>query len=410
MDTPLLQTKLYIPIIRPDPAARLSRRPPGGRASLIPRPHLIDRLNEGLPGKLTLISAPAGFGKTTLVSAWLDQLNLPAAWLSLDEEDNELARFLTYFIAALQTVQPEVGTELLALLQSSPLPPSHTLLTLLINDLAARSEKLILVLDDYHTLETDPIDQALTYFIEHLPPAMHLVLTSRIDPNLPLARLRARGQLNELRSSDLRFTPEETARFLAQMTGLSLTAAEVAALDRRTEGWIAGLQMAALSLRQREGAVAEFIEEFSGSHHYIMEYLVDEVLQHQPVEVQTFLLYASILDRLCGPLCEAIWRGGEAPGSGRDPPPVVPDASRAQALLAYLEQANMFITPLDDQRQWYRYHPLFAELLRHRLHQTYPINTTLPREIKHEQLFALYRRCIPISLSIQPDDRDNISS
>ena len=361
MERLVLQTKLYIP------QARV--------ADLVPRPYLIERLNEGLPGKLTLISAPAGFGKTTLASHWLGQLNLPAAWLTLDEDDNDLARFLTYFIAALQTIQPEVGTDVLALLQSSPLPPSHTLLTLLINDLTAISEKSLLVLDDYHSLETDTIDQALTFFIEHMPPALHLVLTGRADPNLPLARLRAKGQLNELRSAELRFTPAETTQFLKQMTKLSLTAAEMDALDSRTEGWIAGLQMAALSLRQREPAtVTQFIEEFSGSHRYIMDYLVDEVLQQQPAGVQSFLLYTSILDRLCGPLCEAILRGGEAPGSGQafTPPPVAPGARSAQELLAYLEQTNLFITPLDDQHHWYRYHPLFADLLRHRLHQTYP--------------------------------------
>jgi LuxR family maltose regulon positive regulatory protein len=369
MDEPLLQTKLYVPMTRPDPATRL-------RTSLVPRPHLVEQLDEGLPGKLTLISAPAGFGKTTLVSSWLEHVNLPAAWLSLDEDDNDWARFWTYFIAALQTIQPEVGTEVLALLQSSPLPPSHTLLTLLINGLTAISERFILVLDDYHTIETETIDQALDFFIEHLPPLMHLVLTSRVDPNLSLARLRASGQLNELRSADLRFTPAETTRFLEHMTGLSLTAAEVAALDRRTEGWIAGLQMAALSLQQREAAaVSQFIAEFSGSHRYIMDYLVDEVLQGQPAEVQTFLLYTSILDRLCGPLCEAILRGSEAPpGNGLDfaPPPEIPGASRAQELLAYLEHANLFIHPLDDQRHWYRYHPLFADLLRQRLQQAYP--------------------------------------
>jgi LuxR family maltose regulon positive regulatory protein len=369
MDAPLLQTKLYIPMTRPDPATRL-------RTSLVPRPRLMERLNEGLPGKLTLICAPAGFGKTTLASSWLEQVNLPAAWLSLDEDDNDLARFLTYLIAALQRIQPEVGTGVLALLQSSPLPSSHTLLTLLINDLTAISERFILVLDDYHTIETETIDQALTFFIEHLPPLMHLVLTSRVDPNLSLARLRASGQLNELRSADLRFTPAETAQFLEQMAGLSLAPSEVAALDKRTEGWIAGLQMAALSLRQREAAaVSQFIQEFSGSHHYIMDYLVDEVLQGQPAEVQTFLLYTSILDRLCGPLCEAILRGSEVPpASGLDfaPPPEVLDASRAQELLAYLEHANLFIHPLDDQRQWYRYHPLFADLLRQRLQQAYP--------------------------------------
>jgi LuxR family maltose regulon positive regulatory protein len=360
MDAPLLQTKLYIPMTRPDPATRL-------RTSLVPRPHLMERLDAGLSGKLTLISAPAGFGKTTLASSWLEHVNLPAAWLSLDEDDNEFARFWTYLIAALQTIQPEVGTEVLALLQSSPLPHSHTLLTLLINDLTAISERFILVLDDYHSIENETIDQALDFFIDHLPPLMHLVLTSRADPNLSLSRLRASGQLNELRSAELRFTPAETARFLEQMTDLSLAPSEVAALDQRTEGWIAGLQMAALSLQQREAAaVSQFIEDFTGSHHYIMDYLVDEVLQGQPAEVQTFLLYTSILDRLCGPLCEAILAGSEAP------PPGAPGASRAQELLVYLEHANLFISPLDDQRQWYRYHPLFADLLRQRLQQAYP--------------------------------------
>jgi LuxR family maltose regulon positive regulatory protein len=383
MDAPLLQTKLYIPRTRPDPATRL-------RTSLVPRPRLVEQLDEGLPGKLTLISAPAGFGKTTLVSSWLEHVNLPAAWLSLDEDDNDLARFLTYLIATLQTIQPEVGTEVLALLQSSPLPPSHTLLTLLINDLTAISERFILVLDDYHTIENETIDQALDFFLDHLPPLMHLVLTSRVDPNLSLSRLRASGQLNELRSAELRFTPAETARFLEQMTGLSLTAAELAALDRRTEGWVAGLQMAALSLQQREAAaVSQFIEEFSGSHRYIMDYLVDEVLQRQPAEVQTFLLYTSILDRLCGPLCEAILREGKAPrgGQGFAPSPVAPDVSTAQELLAYLEHANLFINPLDDQRQWYRYHHLFVELLRHRLQQTYP-DRVAPLHLSASQWYA----------------------
>jgi LuxR family maltose regulon positive regulatory protein len=364
MEAPLLRTKLHVPVPRADPAA-----------SLVPRPHLLERLNAGLPGKLTLLCAPAGFGKTTLVGDWLAHVHRPAAWLSLDEDDNDLARFLTYVIAAVQTIWPEVGTAVLALLQSSPLPGSHTLLTLLLNDLAAVPQPFILVLDDYHTIETDAIDQALTFFIDHLPPTVHLVVTSRVDPNLPLARLRANGQVNELRSADLRFTPAETAQFLEHIAGLSLTAAEVAALDRRTEGWVAGLQMTALSLRHREAiTVAQFIEDFSGSHRYIMDYLVDEVLRQQPAEVQTFLLYTSILDRLCGPLCEALLRGGEALGSGQDVdlPPVAPDARRAQELLAYLEHANLFITPLDDQRQWYRYHHLFAELLRHRLQQTYP--------------------------------------
>jgi len=324
---------------------------------------------------LTLISAPAGFGKTTLVSSWLEHVKLPAAWLSLDEDDNDFARFLAYFVAALQTIQPETGARVLALLHSSPLPSSHTLLTLLINDLTAISEKLILVLDDYHTIQTETIDQALSFFIDHMPPRLHLVISSRVDPSLSLARLRAKGQLNELRSADLSFTRAETTQFLERVTNLNLTAAEVAALDRHMEGWIAGLQMAALSLQQREAStIAQFIEDFTGSHRYIMDYLVDEVLQGQPPEVQTFLLFTSILDRLCVALCEAIFRESEAPGINKDfaPPPVILDARRVQELLAYLEHANLFINPLDDQRHWYRYHHLFADLLHHRLSQTYP--------------------------------------
>lgn len=373
MDEPLLQTKLYIPIIRSDPTTKLETR-------LIARPRLFQQLEEGLVGKLTLISAPAGFGKTTLVSSWLEYAELPAAWLSLDEDDNDFARFLTYFIAALKTIRPEAGTGVLSMLHSSPLPHSRTLLTLLINDLMTISEKLILVLDDYHVIQTETIDQALAFFIDHMPPQLHLVISSRVEPNLPLAKLRAKRQLNELRNTDLSFTREETIRFLEQVANLSLNIEEVAALDRQIEGWIAGLQMAALSLRQREAsAVKQFIKDFTGSHRYIMDYLVDEVLQHQPIEVQAFLLYTSILEQFCAPLCEAILRESETMSSNRDftPLPVPLDIRRVQELLLYLEHANLFIIPLDDQRYWYRYHHLFAELLRHRLSQTYPeqVNT-----------------------------------
>jgi LuxR family maltose regulon positive regulatory protein len=358
MDKSLLQTKLYVPVMRTDLETGLS-------ASLIPRRRLIEQLNEGLPGRLTLISAPAGFGKTTLASSWLKHAGLPAAWFSLDEDDNDLARFFTYFIAALQTIRPETGAGVLALLQSSPLPSTHTLLTPLINDLTSISEKFILVLDDYHVIETEAIDQALDFFIEHLPPQMHLAMTSRVDPNLSLARLRANGQLNELRSADLRFTPAESAQFLSQMTGLSLTAIEIDALDRRTEGWIAGLQMAALSLRQRKSAdAAQFIAGLSGSQRYIMDYLVDEVLQRQPTEVQTFLLCTSILDRLCASLCDTVVGTSERLNVGSLQP--------SNEILEYLEHSNLFINPLDDKRHWYRYHHLFADLLRHRLQQTYP--------------------------------------
>jgi LuxR family maltose regulon positive regulatory protein len=357
VDEPLLQTKLYIPIIRSDPTTKLETR-------LIARPRLFQQLEEGLVGKLTLISAPAGFGKTTLVSSWLEYAELPAAWLSLDEDDNDFARFLTYFIAALKTIRPEAGTGVLSMLHSSPLPHSRTLLTLLINDLMTISEKLILVLDDYHVIQTETIDQALAFFIDHMPPQLHLVISSRVEPNLPLAKLRAKRQLNELRNTDLSFTREETIRFLEQVANLSLNIEEVAALDRQIEGWIAGLQMAALSLRQREAsAVKQFIKDFTGSHRYIMDYLVDEVLQGQPAEVQTFLLYTSILDQLCGPLCEAVLQRDESPRT-------------AQEMLAYLEHANLFIYPLDNQRNWYRYHQLFADLLRQRLSRTYPEKVT----------------------------------
>ncbi len=355
MDEPLLQTKIYIPGMRAGTAAR---------AGLVPRARLIEQLDESLPGKLTLVCAPAGFGKTTLVSAWLANINLPAAWLSLDEDDNDLARFWTYFIAALQTIRPETGASVLAMLQASPLPHSHALLTPLINDLTAITEKFILVLDDYHAIETEAIDQALDFFIEHLPPRMHLLITSRVDPNLSLSRLRANGQLNELRSADLRFTPAESAQFLAQMTGLSLTEAEMTALDQRTEGWIAGLQMAALSLRQREAIdAAQFIEDLSGSQRYIMDYLVGEVLQGESAEVQAFLLYTSILDRLCASLCDTVVGTLEHANVGTLQP--------SNEILVYLERSNLFIIPLDDQRQWYRYHPLFSDLLRQQLQQTY---------------------------------------
>ncbi|MEZ4863700.1 MAG: LuxR C-terminal-related transcriptional regulator [Caldilineaceae bacterium] len=415
METPLLQTKLYIPVTRPAPVAGL-------RTSLIPRPRLLAQLNEGLPGKMTLLSAPAGFGKTTLISDWVNHISHSVAWLSLDEEDNDFARFLAYVTTALQTIQPTIGREVLALLSSSPLPPSATIITLLINDLAAVTEKFVLVLEDYHVIETATIDQALTFLLDHMPPTMHLVMTSRIDPNLPCARLRAGGQLNELRSADLRFTLAETAQFLAQMTGLQLTTAEVGALDRRTEGWIAGLQMAALSLHRAETVtVTQFIENFSGSHHYIMDYLIDEVLQQQPDEIQHFLLQSSILEQLCGPLCDAVIAGAldDLPGVHQaDATPTTystsapPEAVEAQTVnsqltLEYLEHANLFINPLDEQRHWYRYHPLFADLLRHRLTQIAPAQMpTLHLRASHWYAQAgLKRQAAQHALAAQDFDR-----
>lgn len=368
MSGDLLQTKLYVPRLRP---------------SLVPRPHLIEKLNQGLHRKLTLISAPAGFGKTTLVSEWVDNSQATPrdttltidkgeagvnriAWLSLDEGDSDPTRFLTYFVAALQMAVPTIGVGVLAALQLPQSPPPDAILTALLNEITAVPDNFILVLDDYHVLDVPAIDEALTFLLDHLPPQMHLVITTREDPNLPLARYRARGQLTELRAADLRFTPAETAAFLNEAMGLNLLAAEITALETRTEGWIAGLQLAALALQGQRDDAARFIQSFSGSHRFVLDYLVEEVLLQQPESIQRFLLRTSILDRLCGPLCDAVIRD---------------DASSGQETLAYLEQANLFIVPLDDERRWYRYHHLFAELLRQRLPQTSPATGEMVAEL-----------------------------
>jgi LuxR family maltose regulon positive regulatory protein len=320
---------------------------------MVSRPRLIERLNAGLHHKLTLISAPAGFGKTTLLSAWLAECARPAAWLSLDERENDAARFLAYLVAAVQTIAPNAGAEVVRVLHSPQPPSTEALLTTLLNEIATLSDPFVLVLDDYHLLEAQPVDRALTYLVEHLPPQMHLVLATREDPQLPLARLRARGQLTELRAADLRFTPAEAAAFLTRGMGLPLSAEDIAALEARTEGWIAGLQLAALSLQGQEDPT-RFIQSFTGSHQFVLDYLVEEVLARQPEHIQMFMLRTSILERLCGPLCDAV---------GRDP------ATPGQATLEALDRANLFLVPLDHERQWYRYHHLFAELLRQRLHQ-----------------------------------------
>jgi LuxR family transcriptional regulator, maltose regulon positive regulatory protein len=339
MSTPILATKLYIPPPRP---------------KVVFRPRLIDRLNEGLHRKLTLISAPAGFGKTTLVSEWVAGCERPSAWLSLDEGDNDPTRFLAYLIAALQTIAANIGKGVLGMLLSPQPPPTESILTALLNEIAAIPDNFVLILDDYHVIDAKPIDHTLTFLVEHLPPQMHLVIATREDPQLPLARLRVRGQLTELRVTDLRFTPSEAAEFLNQRMGLNLSAEDITALEVRTEGWIAGLQLAAISLQGHKDATS-FIKSFTGSHHFVLDYLVEEVLQQQSESVQTFLLRTSILDRLCGPLCDAVLLDPSASG---------------QQTLGYLEHANLFIVPLDNERRWYRYHHLFADLLRQRLHQS----------------------------------------
>jgi ATP/maltotriose-dependent transcriptional regulator MalT len=337
----LLSTKFFIP---------------STRSERVSRPRLIERLNEGLrhtPG-LTLISAPAGFGKTTLVSEWVAGCERSVAWLSLDEGDNDASRFLTYLIAALQTITTEIGTGAFGALQAPQPPPIESLLTSLLNEIATLPNNFILVLDDYHVVEAKSVDQALTFLLEHQPSQMHLVITTRQDPDLPLARLRARGQLTELRAADLRFTVSEAAEFLNQVMGLRLSAENIAALEARTEGWIAGLQLAALSMQGQKDE-ASFIKSFTGSHRFVMDYLVEEVLGQQSESVQTFLLRTSILDRLCGPLCDAV---------------LLSPAATGQKTLEYLERANLFLIPMDNERHWYRYHHLFADLLRQRLPQS----------------------------------------
>ena len=345
MTIPILATKLYIPSPRP---------------SVVLRPHLLERLNEGLHHgqrfgrKLTLISAPAGFGKTTLVSEWVARSKQPTAWLSLDEGDNDPTRFLSYLVAALRTITANIGEGVLGVLQSAQPPPTETILTALLNDISTVSNNVILVLDDYHVLDAKPVDDALTFLLDHLPPQIHIVIATREDPPLPLARLRARGQMIELRATALRFTTAEAADFLNRVMGLNLSVEDIAGLEARTEGWIAGLQLAAISLQGHEDA-ANFISSFTGSHHFVLDYLVEEVLRQQPDHIQTFLLRTSILDRMCGPLCDAV---------------LLALAGSGQETLEYLEHANLFIIPLDNERRWYRYHHLFAELLRQRLHQS----------------------------------------
>jgi LuxR family maltose regulon positive regulatory protein len=319
---------------------------------------LIGRLNEGLSASrnLTLISAPAGFGKTTLVSEWVAVCERPVAWLSLDEGDNDPTRFLTYLVAALQTLAANTGAGVLGVLQSPQPPPIESILTALINEITNIPDNFILVLDDYHSVDSKPVDNTLTFLLEHLPSQMHLVIATREDPHLPLSRLRARGQLTELRAADLRFTPAEATDFLNQVMGLNLSAEGIAALEARTEGWIAGLQLAALSMQGHQDATS-FIKSFTGSHHFVLDYLMEEVLGQQSESVQTFLLRTSILDRMCGPLCDAVLLAPSASG---------------QKTLEYLEHANLFIVPLDNERRWYRYHHLFADVLRMHLKAEQP--------------------------------------
>ena len=326
---PLLETKLYLP---------------QWSADRVSRPRLIDCIHP--KRKLTLVSAPAGFGKTTLLAEWVAAVpTRPVAWVSLDQSDNDPAVFWSYLITALQKIQPGLGERSLALLQSSQPPPIESVLMTLLNELTAVEADVVLILDDYHAIVTPAIHDGMGFLLSHLPPQMHLILASRADPPLSLARLRSHGELTELRVSDLRFTPDEAAAFLNQVMGLEISAADVAALEQRTEGWIAGLQLAALSLQGRENAT-DFVAAFSGDDRYIVDYLLEEVLQRQSDRVRRFLLQTALLDRLSGSLCDA-----------------VTSQNNGQSMLETLERGNLFIIPLDNKRQWYRYHHLFADVL-----------------------------------------------
>jgi LuxR family maltose regulon positive regulatory protein len=338
----LLITKFYIPPARP---------------KLVSRPHLIERLNAGLHGKLVLVSAPAGFGKTTLLGEWARQVKTPVAWLSLEKGDDDPERFLTYIVGALQTVHENVGEDALQMSHlPQPLPAMpeardeldriETILTSLVNELAAIPTALVLVLDDYHVIQDQLIHYGLTFLLDHLPPQMHIVIAGRVTPALPLARWRARGQLAELQADDLRFRPDEAAVFLTETMDLNLSPGDIERLQMRTEGWVAGLQMAALTSRGTAWS------DLSGDHRYIMDYLIQEVLDQQPQAIQSFLLQTAILERLSGSLCSAV--------TGND---------QSQKMLQTLERRNLFIIPLDNRRHWYRYHHLFSELLRHHLEQ-----------------------------------------
>lgn len=336
MAMPVLATKLFVP-------------PP--RVNAVARDRLVRTLQNGLASgrKLTLISAPAGFGKTTLVSEWLAEAERadPAtrvAWVSLDENDNDPARFFTYLLAALSRAEPALGVT-----EFDPQVPLDETLAALINQLASGEHRIILVLDDFHLIEDATIRDAIAFLIDHLPPQLQLTLASRSDPLLPLARLRTRDELTELRATDLRFTPEEAASFLNRAMGLSLSPQDVAALETRTEGWIAGLQLAALSMRDQTD-IPGFIADFAGSNRFVVDYLIEEVLQRAVYDVREFLCQTSILDRLSGPLCDAVT--GQTGGSD---------------MLEALERANLFVVPLDGRREWYRYHHLFADVLRSRL-------------------------------------------
>jgi LuxR family maltose regulon positive regulatory protein len=328
-------------------------RPSQARPNLVARPRLIAKLEREAGRKLTLISAPAGFGKTTLLGEWVagrsDERSV--AWVSLDEADNDPARFLSYLVAALRSIEEEIGEGVLSSLRAPGSPPVGALTGALLNELADIPGELAIVLDDYHLIDSDPVQGVVSLLVDRLPSNVHLVIASRIDPPLPLPRLRARAQITEINAADLSFAREEAAAFLKDTMGLDLSAEDVAALEARTEGWIAGLQLAALSMRDRED-VPGFIQAFSGSHRDVLDFLTEEVLKRQSERMHSFLLETSILERLTGELCD-----------------VVTNRDDGQEVLETLERENLFVVALGDERSWYRYHHLFADVLRGLLEQ-----------------------------------------
>lgn len=345
---PLLKTKLFMPRSRPD---------------VVARPRLVAQLNTAvspsgeLHPKLTLITGPAGYGKTTLATQWVSQLNQTIAWLSLDSGDNDIARFLAYLFAAIGTVQEESGEAALARLTTTYLyNEPEAILTALLNDLAVSTQTVVVVLDDYHLIQNDAIHHAIAFILQHAPIQLHLVMTSRSEPPLPIAHLRAQNALNWLDARDLRFTQDEAACFLQQTMRLTLSPAEIQALDEQVEGWVTGLQLAGLALQEGVALPAAT----SGSARYLVDYLADQVFDRQPEEIQAFLLQTAVLDRFCASLCSAI---------------ALPPVRDCQQLLQQIELANLFLIPLDAERNWYRYHHLFGDFLNGRLQQQYPATT-----------------------------------
>ena len=380
----LLATKFHIPPLRQE---------------LVPRHRLIKRLNTGLHHKLTLISAPAGFGKTTLIGEWLGNTQKDekrtghaeynVTWLSLDKGDNDSTRFLNYFTGALQHIDcngTTIGKRAHNILQSTQPPQTEAVLTALINDISMIADKTIFVLDDLHLIDSQAIYEALSFFIENMPVQIHLVIATREDPLLPLPRLRARDQLTELRAADLRFSLSESAEFLNHTMGLNLSTEDIAALEKRTEGWIAGLQLAAISM-QGQKEPSKLIQSFTGSNRLVLDYLIDEVLQQQSPTIQDFLLNTAILSQLTSSLCDAV-RFGMAELSSSPEGTTLKGYVNSQEILEMLERSNLFVIPLDNERRWYRYHHLFADLLRQRLNQTKPEQVS----ILHSRASAWYEQ------------------